>query len=873
MSGERKGRRWLAVGALLALASWSGAQEVRPDPAATASPSQVEESRDKGILAYRDGNLALAEQAFRRYYEAIGNDQASLFDAVELLAKTLLAEGKFDDALTLLAGVPDRAAKLNLPPGGKLAPVHLATLDYWRAEALRRSGKPAQAIPLLQTLLKDRHYPPARVWLGLAEAHLALKEWDKAQETANRAIASGSSEEARQARLLVVRALFLQGHFQECLLAIDRIRSEFFGPGALDLDMLRVAAMLSLNKPSEALEFSRQAFARATDYVAREEHVQIMRRLAGALAASGHPADAAGVYERILPLIGQESWRQQVLLEWAELAATVNPRQAIDLYQRFLKLYPQDGRRRQVLFAQAHVYQTLKDLDQALALYDTLVQDPDCPAGLRYEAGFNAALLQREEKKDFERAIALFQTVAGLTVDRLKAARARIALADTYFGAEKFDQAVHFYTEVANDYKDTEFARRARFQQGTANLRIPIYPAAVDAFEEFLKQWPDDREYGEQTRFQKGIAEYSSGLNTDAMTSFSELQKKFPDSKLAPRALVEAANAAAAADFPSRAIDFLGTLLEKYPEAAEYPFGLYRRAYLRLSSGRYQEALEDSKLFLERYRQTQPQLAADVYLWLGDHYAGNQQYAEAEKTFLAVVEHYKESKDAPSALYEAAKNAYGYALAHDNDQATFDRALSYLERLKKDFPNASRRVQAQALFLHADVLSIRGQFPEAAAMFAAAAELVPASELHYAALGRQAECLYLNSSPKAEQRQQNQAQALQLLETVIAAPTGGDSLKVKARYRRAKILVEMQQTEAAKTELHDIFNTYRRQATMRLNWYYFSRAGFDLAQLYEQEKDYSGALRVLRIMAEADIPTAGDAREKMEQLRRLFGPE
>ena len=56
------------------------------------------------------------------------------------------------------------------------------------------------------------------------------------------------------------------------------------------------------------------------------------------------------------------------------------------------------------------------------------------------------------------------------------------------------------------------------------------------------------------------------------------------------------------------------------------------------------------------------------------------------------------------------------------------------------------------------------------------------------------------------------------------------------------------------------------------HWYYFARAGFELARLYEEEGEYTSAKTIYNRLANSDTPVAEDAKARAQELdQALFG--
>ena len=156
-------------------------------------------------------------------------------------------------------------------------------------------------------------------------------------------------------------------------------------------------------------------------------------------------------------------------------------------------------------------------------------------------------------------------------------------------------------------------------------------------------------------------------------------------------------------------------------------------------------------------------------------------------------------------------------------------------------------------------------------MFKACSELVLRTELYYAAIGRIGECHYSFATVKEDPTEDYQA-ALSYFNTIIEAKNVKHALVEMARYRAAKVYELLIQPEKAKEEYFNIFFKYDHDLKNRkiYHWYYFARAGFDLARLYYDEGEYTSAKTIYNRLAKSNIPISEDAKLRAEQIDKVF---
>ncbi|MFT5129189.1 MAG: tetratricopeptide (TPR) repeat protein [Rhodothermales bacterium] len=177
-----------------------------------------------------------------------------------------------------------------------------------------------------------------------------------------------------------------------------------------------------------------------------------------------------------------------------------------------------------------------------------------------------------------------------------------------------------------------------------------------------------------------------------------------------------------------------------------------------------------------------------------------------------------------------------------------------------------RRRKSSPNFLRGDIGTEIGDFTQAAEWFEACAKAVPQTELYYAARGRLGECYYSMASEDNDNADRLREALAMFTEVIKGAPN--KSIEEKARYRAAKIYEILKMTAEAKEEYRNIFHRVGDETVQ--DWFYYARAGFDLARMNEEERNYSQAERIYRILATSQTPVAEDARKKAAILRDSY---
>jgi tetratricopeptide (TPR) repeat protein len=844
------------------------------DAPPVAGPSQIGSiwgSLRKAERAYTDGFYEQSRDdllgAWQLILGAAGSASAQSAETVITFASKLIgshvALGQIKEATAVNSQLEGLIKDQPAPEEKKLLAI------FWRARLLllHSPPQPKPAALLFQEVVRRSGDEALRVestvWLGTCL--LLEQRWDDAETALSTVLqhVTDPTLKARAQRGLIDVYLAKEDFARANTLLEAYLKNPISDGERVELGMKRIQLLLGLFDPKAAFAFYRETFGDSANYLEAPEHYPIMRSLAQALARAKEFESALLVLERVMPLVDGDERKQELLLDLADISAQAeHPADALRHYRRFLQLHPEDPRRFSVHMKIAETANAIKDFPQAITAYQAVVSEPDAPAEIRYQSAHRIATLQLNELKNYDEAIKMFLVSAELPVGPAERAQAVILAANTEVLNRNYAGAAERYAKVADQYAETPYACQARFNQGEAMFKAEQWKASVDAYSKYLEGCKDSASI-ETAMFHKGLALEKAAEFAESVTAFRAFAEKFPKADHAPTALFEAAKAAISADQKDEAMPLLGSVISNYAQSRQFPEALYLRTYLHFQQGSNKEAVEDGFAFREKFSETHAHLAPDVNLWLGDHFANEQRYADAEKLFLDIRKRFKDSPKAPLALYEAAKNAYQQSHADNGD---YSKSLNYVQQLFTHFPDASPQVLAQANFLRGDIGTLIGDFSQAAEWFEACAKAVPQTELYYAARGRLGECYYSMASEDNDNADRLREALAMFTEVIKGAPN--KSIEEKARYRAAKIYEILKMTAEAKEEYRNIFHRVDDAAVQ--DWFYYARAGFDLARMNEEERNYSQAERIYRILASSKTPVAEDARKKAAQLRDSY---
>ncbi len=854
---------------LIGAAVWAQQPDTSIDvnEAAVRRQATIVELQNKGNAAFGGKLFEQAERYYRQYWQKAYN-QDLFVDASERLVKTLIHLERPQDAVEVL----DEVEKSH-----ELTMAHRITVDFWRGQLLVMLNQPAVALPLFVRLSRSK--PPAKllpdIYRGAAECYLAAEQWENAVTALKNAeTVAPNNAKRREARLGLVRAHLKMKSYQEAeaIAAADFADAE--RPYRNKLGMHRIEAQLGLRRVEEAYNFYRNKMITSPTYSVDDEDYPLLRMLGHAVIDANDPAAAAReIFEKNLPFYTNREQRQQLLRDAAEAWAIAGDYStAMARFRTFLDHYGDHPNEVHVRYRIAQMWDAMGEPVEAVTAFTLVYNRQDAPVELRYQAVRRVSALYTADG-DLKLAAKALLAASLLEVDDELRADALYFAAEAWMKLEEYDEAARRYGEIGEKFSGTGVAEDAHFKQAQAQYFRKRYREAAAVFKEFLECWPNAaRERLAEATLQLGLAQSEAhDQYTQAAETLANFAADWPDHERTSYALLVAAHAYLQHDRPVPAMAQLTNIIENFKDTKEYPYAIYWRSYLLLANGQPEQAAADGVEFVIKHGKSHRELAAEVLLWLG-HEVSDDQPTAAEKYFLQLVKDFSDSRYAPEALYRAAENAY--------NQGRPDDALSYTNQLLADYPDGPERVKAKAWYLRGDIESSRNRFKEAGEAYGTCAALAKGSRLYYAAIGSRGDAYYSLGGLEGDGTDSYE-EARKSYELIVNE-CKDESFVEMSRYRAAKIheILARQQADPVKRKEHidlaklyyfDIFFEYKSIdiSANLVDWYYFSRAGFDRARLYVEDDKIEQAVLIYESIGSARIPTAPDARKRAADLRRL----
>ena len=246
-------------------------------------------------------------------------------------------------------------------------------------------------------------------------------------------------------------------------------------------------------------------------------------------------------------------------------------------------------------------------------------------------------------------------------------------------------------------------------------------------------------------------------------------------------------------------------------------------------------------------------LLNEVRMKLGQVYFRGGNYAAAETQFRTLAQELPASDYAETALFLAGQSAM-----QSINPGSVDRAL----RLFDDVVKRGGPLKLYARQQQAIVQAKLGKENEAVILYDAilSAQPAPEPELRYAALaGKGENLLMLGRKEKAQL-----TAALSVFDQLASLPDVPPAWRNQALYRKAAALELLDRQPEALTALYDVLDQER---TAPREYFWFYKAGFDLAANFEQQGKWKSAIGIYEKMARTAGPRAADATARAKELR------
>jgi TolA-binding protein len=362
--------------------------------------------------------------------------------------------------------------------------------------------------------------------------------------------------------------------------------------------------------------------------------------------------EAAGQYKKNV-----ENFSDSPILNWAKLGLA---------YSLFEAGQFKDSRRTAKDLAET------EDAPQKLKNYGVLMQGHNLFMEKKYEeaivnyeqfAGGNRGLAEAGDAlfyagqayyqlEFYANAIDSWKQVITFFKSSEKAPEAAYKMGDTYFKAQRFEEAVAAYQllsqwpEEKNPYRKSMLLHIAQ-----CYYNAKLDDKAIAAYRQFVTTYPEDPKVKDAM---EGIqlSFYRKGASADAVAQLMEFVQKFPNSRLAVDALYRVGEIYYQEKNLDQCIAAFQQLIADYPESSLLPNAQYYLAVCQEGKGDKRTALRSYQAFIKNFPTHE--LVMDVRFRLGSAFFGLSDYENAVEVFRTIVDLDSKSDYAPNALYNIA---------------------------------------------------------------------------------------------------------------------------------------------------------------------------------------------------------------------------
>lgn len=821
--------------------------------ASLASAGEDRARRDRrwrtATAAFEDGLYDVSANELQKFLRAAEDEKsetARAADAVALLARAMLAQGKGKEMLEYLR--ENRRWFRRIAPGA---------IPFWRAQAFYDMGNLPAAMGELRNFADNY---PSTPYVPRA---LRLSAWCRLQ--------GGETNAALQAF-----AEFDRAYTDTVESAVNRLEwgHALIVAGQMD-EAEKVLAPLTTMKADADTRAKGQYWrarvlleqARWKDAVAlldllvtqtipdRDVRAEVWFALARARSGLGDERGAAAALNRGL----EYARRKDLILSGS---------------QRLGLLYLDLGR-----------------LDEGVSLLrQTIANMPSDPHAGDSQLAVAGALLDNGRAAD---AIAAYQYYLESFTNTLGVAQAYKGRGWALQAAGRYAEAAASFEQATSVFTNAEDRQDCMYKAGDAYFANQRYKVAAQSYERLLAEYPDSP-HAAGAMYQLGQSLMMGQEPSRAIEVFRQVAQRYPTDPLAEEALLRIAQVWEAQDRPADAESAYTAVMDAYPKGVFTPDALRGRGVVRQRLGRVADALADYQALADGWGQS-PQAeearyqmilcqyllgrddlalnAAHGFLadyprssfapraqyWLGKYTFNAGQYAEAEKAFLSFYASHPKDPDAERALLWAAR-----AAARGEE---YLRANEILARLMKAFPNGTR--VAEARLDQANVLIALAKFPEAILALQEIINRFPQSDLVPDAWLRLGDCQFMLGADDA----MRYAAASTAFRAAASHPNARVDLMLQAEYKIGRCLQKMDRPDEAMRQYYK--NVIVRYQEVRdggaapgeaaRTW--VGRAARDTADILEERKEWQKVVSVLERALNAGVADDTGIRDRIQTIR------
>lgn len=456
----------------------------------------------------------------------------------------------------------------------------------------------------------------------------------------------------------------------------------------------------------------------------------------------------------------------------------------------------------------------------------------------------------------------------------------QILLGDVYFLNRDYLASRNSYAGAIRELQDENMRGLALFQLIQTFLATNDLTGAIDALNQEESTLPVEWRW--RVHWNLLIAMRQAGLEREASQRINIL---LSERNLAPDSLPLSlrwrfqwlkADLSLIDGRPDEALvlttQLLDSLEQRKEETDEETFRhLLGHTLLIRSQAYFQQGLIAEAMTTLQQIQNSPtaeELSVLALLLKARFHESRNQLVEAQAALQDVGDKYPQSQYAPLALFEAAAKA-----EQRGTQASFDQAISLLERIIRNYPE-QRRLRFQARLRQGEILRKMSQFASAAGVYRTLMQQARNDLEQYTAQLHLAYCLIaLGNLDK-----QNLEDARSYLERIRQIRTLPADLRAEAGFQEGFILRRLGRTTQATEVLGEVSSPLFQTSTTSpsetdhlgpLGRYWSVRAALELADILENKQSHEEAMRLYVYLDRLSIPGISSlVQSRMDRIKK-----
>jgi len=832
---------------------WSSPQEPQLLENEKSSKSEMNRLRQLGDKAFRDGLFHLALKFYVKYYEvaeALNND-SSIIDASECLISTYVNSGNAVAAKAVFDKTTTEYQS-NISEDKQLK----SRFTFWKGNIELASGKPDAAIKTfnhLQENLSQNNELLLQTLDAKGTAQARLLKWPEAEKTyALLEFAAPSGSKWKQIALKKrVLALLMSEDFSKAKQLIQKLKQKNNIYSAI------TKILLSIKNNDLSTAFKQyntiRKYARGADIL----WFLMAETLSKAFLKNKEYDKALFVLNDAVIYASSEYDRQSTLLKIINAAVMAKKNDAaVTTAERFLKNYPDSFISNEIRLRLANLYSGEKKAQDALQVYETVLNDPNAAFKQKVESARSAARIFITQK-DYKSAKEKFEFMVQKGKEDKVRGEGEFWLAELLYLQERYSEAAEAFNQVSVIYHN--WREQASFKEIKSLVFAMEFNKITPVTEKFLKAFPKS-EYIPEVMFLKGLSFEKQKKFKEAQKSYKKFVSLYPNNEYAPRAMFEIATIELEHGKTEDSVIAYTEMIKKYPASNLIPNALYRRMNACFWCGFSMKGTQDAQKLLNDYPQSN--FTEYAGFTLADYYVSNKHYDQAVDVYKKMLLIYKNNKEkSAEMLYEIAEVRF--------KQDEFAMALNVLDELSEKYSNTE--IAGNGLLLRGDILTGKSEYEQAVPFFIKASTIPNRPQLQLSALGRLGD-VYLALGSKTPDGT-NYLKSAKYYSEVLTHPNLTARFRDQALYKLGRCEELFGDKGKAISRYHEAIYNYeldaelgRKEASASV---WFAKSALAAARLYLEKntpESAEAAIAIYKTLIKVGVEPIDDFKRKISKI-------